>query len=150
MAEMLIVPARPANWAEIFAAFCVGLICGIWAAVLFYGQGVAFAGGPVTLKWDQAGDCPTITSFDVLTAPITTAQPNPPFSAAIVAATFPNGGSGAPPCGLAMQRTVSLSGVGTTRVWLRAVAGATKSAESNGVDSSFPLAAPSGLTVAVP
>jgi hypothetical protein len=48
-----------------------------------------------------------------------------------------------------MVKTVTVNGIGTTRFWLRAVAVAGKSSESNSVDASLPFAKP-GLTSVVP
>ena len=108
----------------------------------------AYAGGPVAVTWDQAADCASVSGWELLQAPITTANPNPQPTAATIGASIQN--SGTPPCGLAMTKTVTLAGVGLSRFWIRAVAGTVKSGESNSVDASLPLARPAGLSVAVP
>jgi hypothetical protein len=102
------------------------------------------AGGPVALTWNQATDCPSVVGWELLVAPISTANPNPPVTTASVGVSFANN---VPPCGLSMSRTVNVSGVGQQRFWLRAVATASKSSESNSIDASLPLGKPDGLTV---
>lgn len=142
-----ILGPRPASWFELGFAFLVGFGIGVVLTVAF-GAGVAHAGGGATVTWDQGADCSSVTGWELLAAPITTAQPNPQPTAAAIGASIQN--TGTPPCGLAMSKAVTLSGVGPTRFWIRAVAGATKSGESNSVDVSLPLAKPAGLTVVVP
>lgn len=143
----VVITPRPATWSELGAAIFVGFLLGLMVAYL-WGAGTAIAGGPTVVTWDQGADCASIGGWELLVAPITSAQPNPQPTAAAVGVTIAN--TGTPPCGLAMTRTVNVAGVGPTRFWLRAVAGATKSKESNAVDASLPLAAPAGLSVAVP
>lgn len=143
----VVVTPRPASWAELAAAGFVGFLLGVMCSYV-WGAGTAIAGGPTVVTWDQGADCGLVTGWELLVSPITAAQPNPQPSAAPVGVTIAN--SGTPPCGLAMTRTVNVAGVGPSRFWLRAVAGPTKSGESNSVDASLPLARPAGLSVAVP
>lgn len=140
----LSLPPRPASWGELATAFLLGFAIGVVLTVTF-AAGVAHAGGPTVVAWNQSADCASVTGWELLAAPITTAQPNPQPSGATVGVTIPN--TGTPPCGLAMSRTVNLSGVGSYRYWLRALAGSTKSGESNAVEASQPLGKPDGLTV---
>jgi hypothetical protein len=143
------VVQRPHTWAELGWAF----IAGIGTALFAYGLGVMFgaatahAGGPTVVSWNQATDCASVTAWELLAAPITSANPNPQPTTAAVGVTITNTGS---PCGLNMTRTVDVSGVGPMRFWLRAVAGSTRSGTSNAVDQSLPLGKPDGLTVSVP
>lgn len=126
----------------------------LWLPVLFLalvvlifvvGTHVVFAGGDVKVTWDQASDCNVVTGWELLVAPVTTQQPNPQPSDATVGVSIPKG---QPPCGLGMTKTATVTaGVGPQRFWLRAVAGATKSAESNAANASLPLAPPGQLTV---
>jgi len=110
---------------------------------------IADAGGTLALTWDQASDCASITGWELLVAPITAANPTPAPTSAIVRASIAN--TGAPTCGLAMTTRVTLTtGTGPQRFWLRAVAGADRSAESNTVDLSLPLARPSNLHLSLP
>lgn len=138
---------RPASWEELGLVFFVGLSVGMALMWLIAGLTPAFAGGPVAVTWDQASDCPAVTGWELLQAPITTAQPNPPVGSATLGASIAN--TGTPPCGLAMVKTVTVTGIGPTRFWLRGVAGTVKSADSNSVDASLPFAKP-GLTSVVP
>lgn len=138
-AQIPMVIQRPRSWIELGWAF----VAGIAVAAVVFAAGVAFAGGPTMITWDQGSDCAAVTGWELVSVPITTSNPNPqPTGAGL---SVPKDASG---CGLAMSRTVTTTGVGPTRFWLRAVAGATKSAESNSVDASLPLGKPTGLTVA--
>lgn len=105
--------------------------------------------GTVDVKWNQTADCQVVSGWELLMAPITTANPNPPVTSAAVGVSIPTTGL---VCGMNMQKLgQAVNGVGQTRFWLRAVAiGGAKSAESNSVDVSVPLGPPSGLTVSVP
>lgn len=126
----------------------------LWLPVLFgalivlmfvVGTRVVFAGGDVQVRWDQASDCSVVTGWELLVAPVTTQQPNPQPSDAVVGVSIPKG---TPACGLAMQKTVTVTaGVGPQRFWLQAVAGTTKSGVSNAANASLPLAPPGQLTV---
>lgn len=140
----VVMVLRPASWKELTAMFGLGLLVGLGLAMAVWPT-CAFAGGPTVVSWNQDADCAAVTGWELLQAPITTTNPNPQPTAAVVGVTIPN--TGTPPCGLAMTRTVTASGVGPTRFWLRALAGATKSGESNSVDASLPLGKPLGLTV---
>lgn len=137
----LVVTPRPASWLELAAAFTVGFT----VACVLVSASVAFAGGPVALTWNQASDCSEVTGWELLVAPVTTANPNPQPTSAVVGVSFAND---QPPCGLNMTRTVNVSGVGPQRFWLRALAGSIRSDVSNAVDRSMPLGKPSGLVVA--
>lgn len=118
------------------------------ALIFVVGTRVVFAGGDVKLTWDQASDCSVVTGWELLVAPITQQQPNPQPVDAQIGVSIPKG---QPPCGLAMQKTATItSGVGPQRFWIRAVAGATKSGESGNVDASMPLGKPSGFQLVVP
>lgn len=140
----VVVTPRPASWLELAAAFTVGFT----VACALLSASIAYAGGPVALTWNQASDCSEVTGWELLVAPITTANPNPQPTAAVVGVSFAND---QPPCGLNMTRTVTVaSGVGPQRFWLRALAGAVRSDVSNAVTASLPLGKPSGLTVVVP
>lgn len=130
-------------WVMIVTALAV---VGFAGALVLFGARLAHAGGPAVVTWDQVADCVAVTSWELLAAPVTTANPNPLPGAATVAMTIPN----TPPCGLAMSRTVTTSGVGPTKFWIRAVAGAFRSGESNSVEVALPLARPSGLGIALP
>lgn len=141
-----VVEARPASWRELFVAFLLGMFA--MGILTNLGIGLAHAGGPVALTWNQATDCAEVTGWELLVAPVTTANPNPQPTSAVAGVSFAND---QPPCGLSMSRTVNVaSGVGPQRFWLRAVAGTTKSDVSNAVNASMPLGKPSGLTVVVP
>lgn len=126
--------------------FGVGMLLALVGLIVF-AVNLANAGGQVNLTWDQASDCSIVTGWEVLVAPITTANPNPQPTAATIGVSIAN--TGTPPCGLAMTKTATVTaGVGPTRFWLRAVdGGSVKSKESNAVDASLPLGKPSGLTV---
>lgn len=137
------VPARPATWTELAVALLAGFVLGASTCGTVT---KAMAGGPTVVSWDQGADCASITGWELVQAPITTAQPNPQPTAGSIGASIAN--TGTPPCGLAMTRTVTLAGVGPTRFWIRAVAGATKSIESNSADAALPLASPGQLRVA--
>lgn len=123
----------------LLTVMCIGLS---WLIV-----GLVLAGGPVAVTWDQGQDCGVVTGWELLQASVTTSQPNPQPTSAVIGVSIPN--TGTPPCGLAMTKTVTVSGIGPTRFWLRAVATAGKSGTSNQVDAALPFAAPSGLTVTV-
>jgi len=142
--EILVLPERPASWVELSFAFLVGLVIGVILTVTF-AAGVAHAGGPVVVTWNQSADCAAVTGWELAAAPITTTKPNPVFSDATLAVSIANTAPVA--CGPAATKTVLLTGVGSSRYWLTAVAGTTKSNPSNNVDASLPLAAPSGLQV---
>lgn len=117
--------------------------------VFFWWTGAAFAGGQATVRWDQGADCGQVVGWELLQAPVTATGPTPVPSMATVGASIPNDGT--PACGMAMQQTVTLVGIGPQRFWLRAVgANGVKSAESGSVDASLPLARPSGLSLAIP
>lgn len=140
----VVVAPRPASWRELMVAFLLGML----AMGVLTNVGVALAGGPVALTWNQASDCSEVTGWELLVAPITTANPNPQPTAAVVGVSFAND---QPPCGLNMTRTVNVaSGVGPQRFWLRALAGAVKSDVSNAVNASMPLSKPTGLQLVVP
>lgn len=139
-------PARLETALLYVTTFVVGLI---WFVIV--GLSLAtfvYAGGPVALTWDQANDCSVVTGWELLQASVTTAQPNPQPTSAVIGVSIPN--TGTPPCGLAMTRTVNVSGIGPTRFWLRAVAAAGKSGTSNNVDAALPFAPPTGLQIVVP
>jgi hypothetical protein len=123
-----------------------GAFVGFLVWLIFFAVRLAQAGGPAVVTWDQGADCGSITGWELASAPVTAAAPNPAPPTGGV--SIPN--SGSPFCGLAMSRTVTTTGVGPTRFWLRAVAGPTKSTESNSADAALPLAKPAGLTVSVP
>jgi hypothetical protein len=143
----VVLVARKNDWGELLAAGVVGFLCGVAASCGSYGAGLAHAGGPTVVTWDQATDCASVQGWELLQAPITTANPNPQPTAAVIGVTIANN---APPCGLNMTRTVTLAGVGPTRFWLRAVASGGKSGVSNAVEASLPLAPPASLSVVVP
>ena len=144
----MIVIQRKNDWGELAIVALVAFWCGVAASCGAYATGVAHAGGPTVVSWDQASDCASVQGWELLQAPITAANPNPQPTAAVVGVTIQN--SGTPPCGLAMTRTVTLNGAGPTRFWLRAVAGAQRSVESNAVGAVLPLAPPTSLSVVVP
>ncbi len=146
------VEARPADWYELALAVAAGIFLGFSVACVMF-VSTAHAGGPVALTWSQASDCGEVTGWELLVAPITTANPNPSPTSATVGVSFANSGA---PCGLNMTRTVTVtSGVGPQRFWLKAYtpgAGGARfySDVSNSADASMPLGKPSGLTVVVP
>lgn len=133
------------DWIDALAWGLIALFAAAGFALFVIGIAEA---GTVDVKWNQTADCTAITGWELLVAPITTAQPNPPVTSATVGVSIPTTGL---TCGLNMQKLgQAVNGVGQTRFWMRAVAGTTRSAESNSVDVSVPLAPPSGLQVVVP
>jgi hypothetical protein len=142
-----LVARRVNDWGELLTAWFVGFLSAVGLILILGCPTLACAGGPRIVTWDQAADCASVQAWELLQAPITTANPNPVSTAATLGVTIPNSG---PPCGLAMTRTVTVAGVGPTRFWIRAVAGTLRSDVSNPVDRSLPLAAPAGLSVVEP
>jgi hypothetical protein len=131
-------------WTLVLPALAlIALVLGL----VVFAASLVQAGGPTVVTWSQPTDCDVVTGWELLAAPITTANPNPQPPAANVAVSIPN--TGTPLCGPGMTKTVTLAGVGPSRFWIRAAVNTFKSGESNSVDASLPLGKP-GLTSVVP
>lgn len=117
------------------------------AVVLIAAGSVSHAASSATFTVRQDSDCVAVASFDMLSAPITTAQPNPGPSDATVLASFAN----TPVCanGIAFSRTVPVVlAAGQVRFWMRNVASdGTLSGVSNSLDRSVPPSRPVAVDV---
>jgi len=108
----------------------------------------AHAASSATFTLRQDADCAAVASWDMLSAPITTANPNPGPSSATVLVALANTPT---PCanGIAFSRTVNVVlAAGQVRFWMRAVGtDGTLSGVSNSLDRSVPPARPVAVDV---
>ena len=118
-------------------------------AGLVHGSPLLAQARTVQIKFDQAGDCPSIARWDLYAAPITTAQPNPPIPSSPVGNV-----ANVPPltCGLGVSTNVTTSPlvIGPNRFWLVAVdtqVSPPVQGTSSPLDAPVPLAAPALKTV---
>lgn len=137
-------PRQEYSWSRRFATI-FALVSLFW--FLLFAR-AAYAGGPATVTWDQAQDCPSIASWDLLAAVVTTAQPNPSVATATVVTSIANAAPVV--CGSSATANVSLSGVGNIRFWLRSRSTGSPqvvSAASNSVTVTLSLMPPAGLSI---
>ena len=101
--------------------------------------GVAHAGGPATVHFDQLADCGVVGGWELAYEKVVGAGTQPSATAAGV--SIPKGSL---TCGANVAALVQTTGVGNTRFWLRAVdlTGTVKSVYSNSIDAPLPFASP--------
>jgi hypothetical protein len=109
------------------------------AVVVFFCFREAHASGPRTITFNQNGDCPLITGWELTYQPVAGAGAQP--GANTTGFSFTN--TAPLVCGPGATTVVPTVGAGPYRFWLRAVTatGAT-SAYSNFIDANIPFAAP--------
>jgi hypothetical protein len=98
------------------------------------------ASGPAQVVFRQDSDCSAITQYELAYEPVANAGTQPDAKATVVTVALPTGFA----CGKEFTTLVNVTGVGSTRFWLRAdtADAATVSAWSNSIDANVPVAAP--------